>query len=160
MKDIEALIAGAKKAIEQVEPEDVEILLGEDLVQIRFWPVSGQEWRGLVASHPARLEKDADGKSVIAQQDRAHGFNVDSLTRAYPRVALVDDDGEKPLDGTLWGRILDVLDGPGFEGIAATIFFLNVIIPSQRTAAAGKASRGGAKRKRVSPASSGSRSGS
>lgn len=145
--DIEALIAGAKKAIEQVEPEDVEILLGEELVKVRFWPLSGQKWRSLVASHPARIEKDAEGKTVVAQQDRASGFNVDSLTRAYPRVALVDDGEEKPLDEALWGRILDVLDGPGFEGIAATIFFLNVIIPAQRTAAAGKALRAGAKQK-------------
>lgn len=142
MKDIEALIAGAKKAIEQVEPEDVKVLMGEELVTVRLWPLSGQEYRALVADHPARVVEE-DGQKTVRQGDRPYGCNIDSLTRAYPRVALVQDGEETELSPELWGRILDVMPSDGIEGVMATISFMNVAIPAQRTVAAlGKASAG------------------
>ena len=149
--DVEALIAGAKKTFEQAEPEDVQILMGEEAVTARFWPLSGREWRDLVAAHPARSE-EIDGKTVVVQADRVFNFNADTLTSAYPRVALVQGDDVTDLTLALWGRVLSVLDGNAVEGIAATIFYMNVIDPAKRLAAAGKASKGERSRKLSSPA--------
>lgn len=154
--DVEALISSAKKAFEQAEPDDIRILMGEEEVTVRIWPVTGQEWRRLTATYPARIGEDADGASAVIQADRAFSYNVDALTREYPRVALVDDGTEKNLDTKLWGRILDVLDGPAFEGVAAVIFYLNVVMPAKRQAAAGKARRGEQAKKRRSPGNSAS----
>jgi hypothetical protein len=147
-KTIDELIAGAKQQIEQVEPEDVKVLMGEDLVTVRIWPLTGQAYRALVADHPARLV-EVDGQKVVGPGDKPYECNIDSLTRAYPRVALVQDDEETDLTAELWGRILDVLSPAALEGVMATIAYVNVAVPAQNLISAlGKASAGGKRTKR------------
>ena len=156
--DINALIIGAKQAIMEAEPEDVEVLLGEEIVRVRLWPMPGDEWRALAAQHSPRFEV-VDGERVHVTADAGHGFNVDTLVPAYPRVALVQGDEEQALDADTWGRIVAVLQSDALAGVAAVIAFMNIARPAQRTVAAlGKAWRGGNGTKPGSPASSASQS--
>lgn len=144
--DLDALIASARDRLENVEPVTQEVDLGGSIVGVRVWPLRGHEWRDLTALHPWR-----EG----SQFDQNLGYNIDAVTRAYPRVALVQGDDVEDVSAR-WADILDVLSGPDLKNIALAVWGVNEFDPQKRMTAAGKASTGGRKRKRSSPVTSAS----
>lgn len=157
--DVSALVSKAREEFDKVEPVEQDLLIGGELVKARFYPVTGQEWRALVVAHPPRTEVE-DGRTVVTPADRPFGFNADSLLPEYPRVALVDGDEEVELSTAEWAEIVSVLAEPSLEAARMTVWGVNVYQPAKAFSDAGKASAGGRKRKRRSPANSASQSGS
>lgn len=157
--DVSALVSKAREQFEQVEPVEQELLIGDELVKARIYPVTGQEWRALVVANPPRTEV-SEGRTVITPADRPFSFNADSLLVEYPRVSLVEGDEETPLTVAEWADVVSVLAEPSLDAARVSVWGVNVYTPSQQFAAAGKASAGGRKKKRRSPASSASQSGS
>ena len=152
--DLEALIASAKAAHESAAPEHVEVLLGDELVTVRLWPLAPSEWRVLHTGHPPRTVV-VDGETQTSPADVAYGCDIDAVTRAYPRVALVKGDDEHALDAGTWARIVDVLPLGGLQGVMATIAYMNIAEPAQRfVEALGKAARAGEPMRPASPDSS------
>lgn len=148
--DIDALIAKARENFDTVKPVDQDVLLGDDVVTVRLWPLTGVAWRELVVNHPVR-----DG----VQHDLALGYDLESVVRAYPRVYLVDGDEVTDV-AARWAEVCDVLSAPDLKALSFAVWGLNEYDPSQKLAAAGKASKGGLRKKRSSPANSASQSGS
>lgn len=157
--DVSALVSKAREQFDKVDPVEQDLLIGGELVKARFYPVTGQEWRALVVAHPPRVEAEGE-KTVVIAADRPFGFDADSLLTDYPRVSLVDGDGETELSAAEWADVVSVLSGPSLEAARLTVWGINVFQPAQEFTAAGKASAGGRKRKRRSPANSASQSGS
>ena len=146
MFDIDALIASAKQKLDTVKPVDQEVILGEKIVKVRFWPLSGTDWRNLTARHPWRDD---------SVQDQNLGYNIDGVTAAYPKVYLVDGDEVQDVSER-WPEIAKVLSGPDLKNCGFAIWGLNEYDPEMRRKLAGKASKGGQQKKRRSPASTAS----
>jgi hypothetical protein len=148
--DIAALVAKARESFDSVEPVDQDILMGDEVVTVRFWPVTGSAWRALTAEHPARPK-------VVMDQNL--GYNLDAVTRSYPNVYLVQGDDvvkvSDPLPRKLvtdpekrpWFDVVDSLSGPDLKNLASAVWGLNEYDPAKRLAHAGKASAGGRKKK-------------
>lgn len=148
--NVDELIAKAKESVDTVKPVDQEFLLGDEKVVARFWPVSGTDWRDLAAMHPWR-----EG----SQFDQALGYNLDAVLRVYPRVYLVQGDDVQDVSAK-WASICELLSAPDLKNLAITLWGMHEFDPQRRMEAAGKASAGGRRKKRTSPASSASRSAS
>jgi hypothetical protein len=150
--DIDSLIAKAKANLDTVEPVTQEILVGGQLVGARFWPLTGPAWRDLCATNPPRMG---------SASDQQFGYNLDAVVRAYPRVYLVE--GDEITDLTVvddagkrvsrWPEIVDTLSGPDLKNLGYAVWGLNDYDPAQKLVAAGKASKGGLRKKRNSPES-------
>ena len=138
MVDVQALIAAQKQKLDTVEPVTQDVLLGDEVVGVRFWPLSGTAWRDLCALHPNRGE---------SQFDMALGYNLDAVLRAYPRVYLVKGDDVTDVARD-WADVCDVLSGPDLKNLAYAVWGINEYDPAQRLAAAGKASAGSKRKKR------------
>lgn len=136
--DVKALIEAQKQSLDSVEPVTQEVLLGEKLLGVRFWPVPSA-WEELTAKHPPR-----SGVEV----DMALGYNLSAVVREYPRTYLVDGDEVQPVVGEQWAEVYDVLSGPDKKALGYAAWGLNEYDPAQRLAAAGKASAGARKKKR------------
>lgn len=145
--DLDALIAKGRAVLDKAEPVDQEVLLGDEIVTVRFRPLTGGEWRALTAVHPPRPQ------SVM---DQNMGYDLDAVVRAYPKVALIDGDNAVdvvvPVDpeepGHLrWHDICDVLSGPDLKNLGYAVWGLNEYEHQKRLARAGKASAGGRKKK-------------
>ena len=152
--DLESLIAAARAEFDEAEPQDVDVLLGAELVKVRLWPLAPQAWRVLYADNPVRV-KVVDGERVERPSDVPYGCDIDTVVREYPRVALVQSDDVKELDRETWKRIVDVLPLDGLQGVMATIAYMNIAEPAQRLVEAlGKAVLGEGQTKPASPDSS------
>lgn len=137
--DVKALVAAQKQALDSVEPVSQEVLLGEELVMVRFWPVSGSAWEELTSKHPPRQG---------VQSDTALGYNLAGVVRDYPRTYLVSGDDVQPVVGEQWAEVYDVLSGPDKKNLGYAVWGLNEYDPAQRLAKAGKASAGSKRKKR------------
>lgn len=137
--DIQALVAAQKQKLDTVEPVTQEVLLGDDVVGVRFWPVSGGTWEEITSKNPPRAGN---------QSDTALGYNLAGVVRDYPRTYLVVGDDVQPVVGTQWAEVYDVLSGPDKKNLGYAVWGLNEYDPAQRMAAAGKASAGSRKKKR------------
>lgn len=141
--NIEELIAKQKATLDNVKPVDQDVILGEDLVTVRLWPLSGVAWRDLTAVNPPRA-----GSTL----DQQLGYNLDGVVRSYPRVYLVDgDDINDPSEH--WPGLVDVLTGADLKNLGFAVWGLNEFDPADRLVKAGKASAGGRRKKQNSPAS-------
>lgn len=136
--DVTALIAAQKKTLDSVEPVTQDVLLGEKLIGVRFWPANSA-WEELTAKHPPRAGVEAD---------LALGYNLSAVVRDYPRTYLVDGDDVQPIVGDQWADVYDVLSGPDKKNLGYAVWGLNEYDPAQRLAEAGKASAGSRKKKR------------
>lgn len=145
--NLDILISKARKAFEQVDPTDIQVLLGDERVTLRLFPLAGHEWRDLIALYPPRLVAGAT-------EDRVAGYNVDAVVSVYPRVWTVDGDRQIPVAPEQLVSLVEVLSGPELKALAATIWSINESEPAKRVRAAGKGSTGARPRKRRSPASS------
>lgn len=141
--DVNALVAKAREKFDTVEAVTQEVLLGDEVVGVRVWPISGPDWRELTAKHPARKD---------AQFDLNLGYNLDAVVRNYPRVYLVQGDDVQHVEGDEWGSVLDALSGPDLKNIALAVWGQNEFEPQKRLVEAGKALKGGPRKKRSSPA--------
>lgn len=136
--DVQALIAAQKQKLDTVEPVTESVVLGDELVGVRFWPISGAAWRDLTARHPERAD---------SQFDVALGYDLDGVLREYPRVYLVKGDEVQDVADS-WADICGVLSAPELKKLAYVVWGLNEYDPAQRLAAAGKASAGSRRKKR------------
>lgn len=146
--DVDALIAKARENFDKVEPVDQEVLLGDDVVTVRFWPVMGTEWTELTTRNPPR-------KGSVRDQNM--GYNADGIVREYPKVFLVQGDDvvnvgelaptpDNPLHRK-WDDVVAALSGPDLHHLAIAVWGLNDYDPQKRLKTAGKASAGGRKKK-------------
>ncbi|MGF3055609.1 hypothetical protein [Microbacterium sp. YY-01] len=139
MSRVQALIAAQKQKHENVKPTIVEIRFGDELVDIRFWPLTGQQWRDLTARHPYRPDSEFDN---------ALGYNLAGVLVGYPtateqsRVYLVDGDNAEQLSPDDWADMCAVLDGPELQKLEHTIWAMHEYDRAQETVAAGKARAG------------------
>lgn len=136
--DVKALVAAQKQSLDSVEPVTQEVLLGETLVDVRFWPIPAA-WEELTSKHPPRSGVEAD---------LALGYNLSAVVRDYPRTYLVDGDDVQAIVGEQWAEVYDVLSGPDKKNLGFAVWGLNEYDPAQRLAAAGKALAGARKKKR------------
>jgi len=153
MLDVDALIAKGRAQLDTVQPVTQDVLLGDEVVGVRFWPLSGPDWRLLTAKHPARAE---------VTYDLRLGYDLDAVLADYPRVFLVQGDevvnlvsvGEDGKQVSRFPDIVKVLSGPDIRNLAMAVWGLNDYDPGKRLVEAGKALKGGRRKKRSSPGSS------
>lgn len=128
--DLDALIAQARANFDEVEPTDVELLIDGEQLTFRLRRLDGPEWRDLVAQHPPRPR---------TPQDINRGYNLTGVSRAYPRVILVEDDTETDA-ADKWADITSILEPADMELVEYTVWGINEYDPVQR--AAGKVRKG------------------
>lgn len=155
--NVDDLIDKAQQIASDAAPETRNVILGGEWVSVRLTKLRGDQWRDLIAQHPPRA----------GFMDQNLGYNLDAVTAAYPRVAIVHDGEVDDLrrtdeEGTVyvWPRIAQALEAPALETIGQALFEMHQLNPLQEMIAAGKASRGGRVTKPRSPESSASQSGS
>lgn len=136
--DIKALVAKAKQDMDTVSSVDQDVLVAGEKVTVRLWPLSGVAYRDLCAKHPNR---DA------SEFDEALGYNLTAVTQSYPRVYAVDGDEVTDIAED-WADICAMLTAPELKALEYAVWGLNEFEPTQRLAAAGKASAGSRKKKR------------
>jgi hypothetical protein len=158
--DISKLIANARAKVAAPEYVDVEILVDETVVTVRFNAVDGPTWSHLTATHPARRGSALDVN--------LGGYNIDGVVEDYPLEHITlgpsaDElarlDGEEDEARKTWKSLLTVLSGPDLRNLRVGIYGVNQLDPDNRREAAKKATAGEAEKKPSSPASSGSRRG-
>lgn len=137
--DVKALIAAQKQALDSVEPVTQEVLVGDDLVGVRFWPVPGA-WEELTSKNPPRAG---------ISSDEALGYNLAGVVRDYPRTYLVVGDEVQPIVGDEWAEFYDVLSGPDKKNLGFAVWGLNEWDPAKKIESAGKARAASGKKKRA-----------
>jgi hypothetical protein len=142
----EVLAARKAQLAESALTEDVQVLLGDELVTLRFTELKGMEWAEVTARSAARRD---------ATIDRRYGYNVHGAAAlAAPKSGKrVEGDELVPLSEDEWRDLFEVLSGPDFAAIADAMFVLHEQGPAERLESAKKALTVGSKRKRTSPAS-------
>ena len=141
-------IAAAKAELEGAEPATAPVLIGGELSDVTFRPVEGHVWADLTARCPPRPGAVLDGNV---------GFNPDAVARIYPLTHVLVD-GE-PVEADDWAELLKIIPSPSIKNVAAALWGLNQLEPKRRIEELGKARAGGPRKKRRSPANSGSRKG-
>ena len=149
--DIASLVAKARQQFEEAKPAEQGILLGGEVVVARIWPLEGADWRALKAKHPPRIK---DGEMLAS--DAAYGFNLDGVVASYPRLVLIQDGAEVPIEAEQWAEVCTVLSGPDLDALAMLVWGKNEYEPQQRLLAAGKALSGERAKKPASPENSAS----
>lgn len=137
--DIKALVEKQKQSLDSVEPVTQDVLLGDEIVGVRFWPVAPAVWEELTSKHPARKDNPSDASL---------GYNLAGVVRDYPRTYLVIGDDVQPVVGEQWAEVYDVLSGPDKKNLGYAVWGKNEWEHAQRLVAAGKASAGARKKKR------------
>lgn len=135
MTSIDDLIAASTSA--EPETETVEVLIGGELVALKFAEMQGEVWAGITVRNPPRLD---------VPLDMAKGYNIHSATQvaAAESGVRVDGDTETKLTEKQWRGIWKALSGADFQTVIDTVWSLNEWAPSQRVEAAKKASRAAA----------------
>ena len=148
--DVAALVAKAREQFEQAEPVDQDVLMGDEVVTVRFDPIDGQTFRALTMEHPPRPK-------VVTDQNL--GYDIDAVVRWYPKVSLVQGDDVTRVSDPLprkratdpehrpWFDVLDALEGPDLKTLASVVWGMCEYTPQKRLMRAGKASAGGRKKK-------------
>lgn len=136
--DIQALVAKAKQDMDTVNSVDQEVMIGDQKVTIRLWPLAGPAYRDLCAQHPNR---------TASEFDESLGYNLTGVTQSYPRVYAVDGDEVTDISAT-WADTCAVLSAPDLKALEYAVWGLNEYDPTMRLAEAGKASAGSRKKKR------------
>lgn len=127
--DVDAALAKAREVFDDTTPVDQEILLGDEVVTVRVRPLDGAAWRDLLATFPPR-----DGSDT----DKARGYNLTGVTRAYPRVVLLDGEDEQDVSEK-WHDITGAVSGGDLHLIEIAVWGVNEYYPRQRL---GKALKG------------------
>ena len=125
--------------------ESVEILVGKNLVALKFTELDSLDWANITAAHPQR---------VNVPLDLQYGYNVHTASEAAAELSgvRVVDGVDTPLTKEQWKKLFKAIASPARGAITDVIWALNEFAPSQRLAAAKKASAVGSKQKPSSPA--------
>lgn len=144
--DLDARIAAAKQAIAEAKPVDQNVMLGDDEVTVRLFPVDGVTWTKMTSKHPPR-------PGVL--RDAQFGYNAYGILRDYTDVAIVDGDDVDRLKRTdedgreysRWPEVHDVLAGPDLTNLAVALWGMNDYDHQRKLVEAGKASAGISKKR-------------
>lgn len=136
--DLKAAIAKAKAETETAE-QDIDIVVGDELVKVVFKRLPGWAWADVLAKHPPRPGSDG-----------TIGYNPDAAVRDYP-VDHIRVNGE-PVDEDTWAEMFAVVTSPNIKFMAAAIYGLNQVAPLDRIAELGKARTSVPSKKRTSRA--------
>ena len=155
--NVDDLIAKARAEVAEAPPVTKHVMLGGEMVGVRYRPLPGDQWRALKARFLPR-----DGSFF----DQNLGFNIDEVTRAFPNMSIVRDgevdDLRRPGDDGktryIWPDVFSALDDPAIEIIAQSLWETHQYLPQQRMVEAGKALRTGRAKKRSSRSNSASQS--
>lgn len=134
--DLKALIEKQRAAVAKVRSDDVEIMVGGELVALTVEKVHPDVWDELMMRNPARHGSDSDTEA---------GYNTKAVTLAYPRLIL---EGEA-LDAATRAELYADLDSTWRNALSIVIWGVNVNGPLSEMRALGKARAG---RKSPSPA--------
>lgn len=131
--------ADLERIDEQVRTLEAErdALTEGTVITLRFEQLSGQQWAEIAARNPARVD-------VLI--DRRYGYNYHETAKTAATVSgsrVLDDGTTERITPEQWSRLFPLLAGREFEAIASALWDLNDFGPTQRVAAAGKASRAG-----------------
>ena len=129
--NLQERIAKARAELEEAEPTALDVEIGGELASLTFRPVWGAEWEALVATHPPRPGATLDSNV---------GYNTDAVAADYPVSAITVDGGT--VDKGTWRDVMAVLSSPNRKNVASVLFGLNHLLPAQKLAEAGKASKG------------------
>lgn len=137
MTSIDDLIAKAKAAAETPpQSEPIDVVIGDEMVTLRWTRADGKAWAAECARYPMRL-----GVKI----DEAYGYDFHAVVMAIsPKTGKQVVEGEEvALDEKQWQGIFaeGVLSGHDFEKIANAVWDLNEWGPQGRVAALKKASR-------------------
>lgn len=132
MTSIDELIAKSKAS--DAETATVEVLVGGELVTLKFTELPGATWAGITLRNPPRVDVPVD---------LAKGYNLHAATQfaAAESGVLVDGGEEQKLTEDQWRGIWDALSGADFQSVIDVVWSLNEWAPSQRVDAAKKALR-------------------
>lgn len=132
MTSIDELIAKSKAA--EAATASVEVLVGGELVTLKFTELPGKQWAEITIRNPAREDVPVD---IIK------GYNVHAVTQlgAVKSGVLVGDDAEQELSEDQWRGIFDALSGADFQTVIDTVWSLNEWAPTERVENAKKALR-------------------
>lgn len=141
----ELLDAAVERKTSKPASVDVDVLLGDSVVSLRFTEMDAREWAHAVAANPQRVD---------AQIDLSYGYNIHGACEYAARTSgsRVVDGGPVPLKPEQWKKLFDQFSGHDLGKVTDAIWGLNEFYPSQRLASAKKAMAGASKRKPSSPA--------
>lgn len=113
MVDLKALVDRQRAKNEEVVSEDVDVVLGGEIVRITVQKVIPEVWDKLVMRNPARPGSASDEEA---------GYNTKGVTLAYPRL-LIDDE---VLDAETIASIYEVLESTWRNALGIVIWGVNV----------------------------------
>lgn len=128
-KNNDARLAVKSKADElQEQLDELNELVSESLVTLRFTRLSGVEWAELTARCPVRLD---------AAIDRQYGYNMHAVCRlAAPLSGGILVEGEvNSLSDSEWVDLFETVSGFEFNRIVDAIYELNEYEPAMRVSA-------------------------
>lgn len=134
--DLKALIEKQRAELEVVKSDDVEVVLGGEIVTLTVEKLHPDEWDALILRNPPRPG---------AASDEETGYNTKGVTLGYPRLRQ---------DGDLLGaerikEMYSVLDSTWRNALSIVIWGVNINNSLAELRALGKARAG---RKSPSPA--------
>lgn len=133
----QGLIAKARAQIETPETVDVQVVVGDEIVQLKLTKILGADWIELTRIHPPRVGATLDGNL---------GYNVDGVSGEYPAdKILVNGETGTAED---WAELYGLFDAPFRSSVATALWGLNHYGPTQKAAELGKALKAGSRRKR------------
>lgn len=147
LSDVDELVAKAKARVENADPVSKFVTLGDEMVEVRYTPIRGDQWRALKAQHLPR-----PGSFM----DQNLGYNIDEAVRGYPGFTIVRGDEVDELRRFredqkwhyIWPEIFEALEDPAIEILAQSLWETHENEPLQRMVTAGKALRAGQAKKR------------
>lgn len=113
MSRIKDLIAKQRAELEVSAQQEVDVVLGGELVTLAFDRALPEEWDALMIANPAR---------PAAKSDAAVGYNAKAVSKAYPHVTA---DGEK-LDAETWADLFTSLDSVNRNNVEIAIWGVNI----------------------------------
>jgi hypothetical protein len=142
----EVLAARKAQLAESALTEDVQVLLGDELVTLRYQELPGTDWARIVAQSGMR-------KDVLIDRGLGYDPHRAAILAWNQSGKFVDGDEAADISKEEWESLLAVVYGPDFAAMADVVYLVQQRGPYERTAAAKKASTAGSKTKRTSPAS-------
>lgn len=136
MWDIDDLIRREREYQDSIQPVDVEVVLGDEILTVRIPYLHDEAFKNFLASHP------------VPRNPLGTQFDLNAVMRDHPEIVLVDGDevdemfvlkGKKA--HYRWPELYDALSDNDKENLQAVIWGFHVHEPRQRLAAASAAAK-------------------